>query len=102
MHALFYLIITLINLYQFILILTVIFSWLIAFNVINTHNQFVAIVSDVLHRLTEPVLGRVRNVIPAVGGIDLSPLIVLIGLQVLKVLIIQDLAPALGVRSPGY
>ncbi|MEX1146809.1 MAG: YggT family protein [Sphingomonadales bacterium] len=100
MNALFYLLVTVINLYQFILILTVIFSWLIAFNVINTHNQFVAIVSDILHRLTEPVLGRIRSVIPTIGGIDLSPLIVLIGLQVLKVLIIQDIAPALGAR--GY
>ncbi|RMF12324.1 MAG: YggT family protein [Alphaproteobacteria bacterium] len=97
MNALFYLILTVINLYQVVLVAAVIFSWLIAFNVINSHNQFVAMLGTVLERLTEPVLGRVRTVIPPIGGLDLSPVIVLIALQVLKVLIVRDIAPAVGV-----
>lgn len=97
MNALFYLIVTVINIYQFVLVAAVIFSWLVAFNVINTYNQFVAMLGTVLHRLTEPALRRVRAVIPPIGGLDLSPVIVLILLQVLKVLIIRDIAPALGV-----
>ncbi len=97
MNALLYLIVTVINIYQFVLIAAVILSWLVAFNVINTYNQFVAMLGTVLHRLTEPVLGRVRAIIPPMGGLDLSPVIVLILLQVLKVLVIRDIAPALGV-----
>lgn len=97
MNAILYLIVTLIDVYQFILIAAVILSWLINFNVINTHNQFVDMLAQVLFRLTEPVLAPVRNFLPPMGGIDLSPIVVLILLQVLKVLVVQDIAPALGV-----
>jgi len=96
MNALLYLIVTVIDIYQFVLIAAVIFSWLISFNIINTYNQFVAMLGQVLHRLTEPALAPVRRILPDMGGLDLSPVIVLILLQVLKVLVIQDIAPALG------
>jgi YggT family protein len=96
MNALLYLIVTVIDIYQFILIAAVIFSWLINFNVINTYNQFVAMLGQVLYRLTEPALAPVRRILPDMGGLDLSPIVVLILLQVLKVLVIQDIAPALG------
>ena len=96
MNAILYLIVTVIDIYQFVLIAAVIFSWLISFNVINTHNEFVAMLGQVLHRLTEPVLAPVRRILPDMGGLDLSPVVVLILLQVLKVLVIQDIAPALG------
>ena len=52
-------------------------SWLIAFNVINTRNQFVAMVGDFLYRITEPVLRPIRNMLPSLGGIDISPVIVI-------------------------
>ena len=70
----------LLDLYWWIVILAVIVSWLIAFNVINTHNNFVRAVLRVLEALTEPVFRQVRRVIPPIGGLDLSPLIVLIGI----------------------
>ncbi len=96
MNALFYLLITAINIYQFILIVTVIMSLLINFGVINTYNQFVSTVYDILLRLTEPVLRPIRNMLPNLGGIDISPLIVLVLLGALKVFIVSDIAPRLG------
>ena len=53
-------------------------SWLIAFNVVNTRNQFVAMVGDFLYRITEPVLRPIRNLMPNLGGIDISPVIVIL------------------------
>lgn len=96
MNAIIYLLVTVIDIYQFILIASVILSWLIAFNVINTYNRFVAVVADVLHRLTEPVLRPIRNILPNMGGLDLSPLVALLALYFLKILILRDIAPALG------
>lgn len=95
MNALISLLITVINILEFILIATVIMSWLISFNVINTYNRFVAVVWDMLTRLTEPVLRPLRNVLPNFSGLDLSPLVALLVLYFLKMLLIQDIAPAL-------
>lgn len=72
------------NLAWWIVILGVIMSWLIAFNVVDTRNRFVYQVADMLHRMTEPVYGPIRNILPAMGGIDLSPLVVLIGIFALQ------------------
>ncbi len=74
MHALYWLITTVIDLYVWIIILQVILSWLIAFNVVNTQNRFVYLVGDFLYRVTEPALRPLRRVLPSLGGIDLSPL----------------------------
>src|SRR5262245_2595539 len=70
-----WLISTLIWLYIYILFAAVVMSWLIAFNVVNTRNQFVAMVADFLYRITEPALGPIRRRMPYLGGIDLSPMI---------------------------
>src|ERR1043166_4326600 len=70
--------------YMYIVIGAVILSWLIAFNVINTRNQVVAMIADFLYRLTEPVFRPVRNFLPNLGGIDFSPLIVLLIIYVLR------------------
>ena len=61
-----------------IFLIMIIFSWLISFNVINTRNQFVASVWRVLNQITEPILKPIRRVIPPLGGLDLSPLIVFV------------------------
>ena len=61
------------NIYTWILIASAVLSWLIAFNVVNTRNQFVATVWDMLYRLTEPVLRPIRERMPNLGGLDLSP-----------------------------
>ena len=68
----------LLNFYWWIVIIAVIVSWLIAFNVINTRHQAVGMITDVLYRLTEPVFRPIRNLMPNFGGLDLSPLIVLL------------------------
>jgi YggT family protein len=70
------LLIELLELYKWVIIATVIVSWLIAFNVINIHNNFVRSMVRVLNALTEPVLAPIRRMIPPVGGLDLSPIVV--------------------------
>ena len=66
------------NLVWWIFLIVIIMSWLINFNVINTRNQFVANVWRVLNQITEPILKPIRRVIPPVGGLDLSPIIVFV------------------------
>ena len=78
MRSLFLVFDTILSLYTYVIIAQVILSWLIAFQVINTRNQLVYQIGEMLYRVTEPVYGKIRRVIPTVGGIDLSPLIVLL------------------------
>jgi YggT family protein len=66
------------NLYAFILIIHIIFVWLIYFDILNRYNQVIHRINDLLYRLTEPVLSKVRQFIPAIGGIDISPIVVFI------------------------
>lgn len=77
----------LIWLYIYILIASAILSWLIAFNVVNTRNDIVRGIANFLYAVTEPVLRPIRNMLPAMGGIDISPLILMIGLIFLEKLI---------------
>jgi YggT family protein len=90
MDAVLWLINTVINLFIFVLIVQVIMSWLIAFNVVNTRNRFVYMVADVAYKITEPVLRPIRRIMPNLGGIDLSPVVVIILLG-----FIQRLLPSL-------
>ena len=69
------LLIEILELYKWIIIATVIVSWLTAFNVINVHNNFVRSMLRVLVALTEPVLAPIRRLIPPIGGLDLSPIV---------------------------
>jgi YggT family protein len=64
----------LLEIYKWVVIVWVVLSWLISFNVVNTRNRFVYVVSDVLYRVTEPALRPIRRILPNVGGLDLSPL----------------------------
>lgn len=66
------------SLYTWILIASAVFSWLYAFNVVNSGNRFVASIGEFLYRVTEPVLRPLRNILPNLGGIDISPIIVLL------------------------
>jgi YggT family protein len=84
MFAVWQLIDTIIALYMWALIISVVLSWLVQFNVINTSNRFVYTIGDFLYRITEPVLGRIRSVLPAIGGIDLSPMILILALVFLR------------------
>ena len=83
------------QMYVWILIASAVFSWLIAFNVINTRNQFVSTVWDMLYRITEPLLRPIRNMLPNLGGIDISPIILLLLIFFLRQFLIQTVAPAL-------
>ena len=75
------------NIVWWIFLIMIIMSWLISFNVINTRNQFVNSVWRVLNQITEPILKPIRRIIPPVGGLDLSPLIVFVVIFFLQNLI---------------
>lgn len=81
------------NLYVWIVIVSAVMSWLVAFNVINTTNKFVNQVGYVLHRLTEPALRYIRAVVPQMGGVDLSPIALIFGIWFLRLLMREYLWP---------
>ncbi|MGE0723318.1 MAG: YggT family protein [Alphaproteobacteria bacterium] len=89
MNSLVNLISTVITLYIWVLIASAIMSWLIAFNVVNTYNRVVAMIAETLYRLTEPALRPIRRVLPNLGGIDISPIILILILFFLRDLIIE-------------
>ncbi|MHC8495193.1 YggT family protein [Thalassospira sp. SM2505] len=95
MLAIFWLIDTVVGIYIFMLIASAILSWLVAFNVINTSNRFVYMVGDFLYRVTEPALRPIRRVMPDLGGIDLSPIVLILVLQFANMLIQTDVRMAL-------
>ena len=78
MFALLNLIDTVVNLYIWLLIASIVLSWLVSFNVVNTSNRVVFVIGDFLHRITEPVLGPIRNFLPSFGGLDLAPLVLIL------------------------
>lgn len=78
MHSLLILIDTVLDLYTWVLVIWVVLSWLISFNVVNTHNRFVYVLSDILYRVTEPALRPLRRVLPNLGGLDISPLVLVL------------------------
>ena len=87
--------VTVIELYMWAVIIGVILSWLVAFNVVNTSNRFVYMVGDFIHRITEPTLAPIRRVLPHLGNIDVSPLVLILILYFLQDVLIQ-LAHKLG------
>jgi len=89
MNSLLGLIIQIINLYQFLLLVYIVATWLVNFNIINTSNRFVYSIMGILYRLCEPSLNIVRRYIPNFGNLDISPVIVYLGLWFLKNLIIE-------------
>jgi YggT family protein len=72
------LILEIIEIYKWVIIAQAIMSWLIAFGVINTYNRFVGQVAELLYRLTEPALRPIRRILPNFGGVDISPIILLL------------------------
>lgn len=78
MHSVVMLISTIIQIFIWLLIANAILSWLVAFNVINTQNQFVNSIGQFLYKITEPVLRPIRSVIPSFGGIDVSPIVLIL------------------------
>lgn len=81
------------DLYIWVLIASAIFSWLYAFNVVNPRNQVVSVIGNALFQLTEPVLRPIRNLLPNMGGLDLSPIAVLLLIFLIQRLIIYYVYP---------
>ena len=90
------LLIAVLEIYKWVVIAAVIVSWLIAFNVINPHNNFVRTLLRILIALTEPVFRPIRKVIPPMGGLDLSPIIVFVIIWFLQYTIRLGVASATG------
>ena len=78
MIAIFYLVLQILKLYSYVVIVNVLISWLIAFNVLNTSNRFVYSILEFTYRLTEPFLNRIRRFLPNLGAFDISPIILLL------------------------
>jgi len=95
MQSLALLIDKIIDIYTWIVIASAIMSWLVAFGVINVRNQFIRVVVDMLYRLTEPLLRPIRRFLPNLGGVDISPIILLLGLYFLESLLHEYVWPAL-------
>ena len=89
MNPLLSLILLVLQLYSYVLIAMIIMSWLVAFGVVNTRNQFIRYVVDFLYKVTEPVLRPIRRVLPNLGGVDISPVILLLGLFFLRSLLAE-------------
>ncbi|HEV8679740.1 MAG TPA: YggT family protein [Stellaceae bacterium] len=88
-----WLISTLINIYIWLLIAQAILSWLLAFGVVNRHNRAVALIGDFLYRVTEPALRPIRGFLPSFGGIDISPVILILILLFLERFLLYYVAP---------
>ena len=71
-------VIAILDIYWYLVIIQAVISWLIAFNVINTYSRPVALVLDFLYRITEPMLRPIRQFLPSIGGLDISPVILLL------------------------
>ena len=95
MIAIFYLVLQILKLYSYVVIANVIISWLIAFNVLNTSNRFVYSLLDVSYKLTAKPLNFIRNYLPNLGSIDISPVVLILALMFLRNLIFEMLAPSM-------
>jgi YggT family protein len=94
MRAVLDIVLIVLDLYVWLLIASAILSWLIAFNVVNTRNQFVAAVAEFLYRITEPLLAPIRSVMPNLGGLDISPIILILIIMFIQRVITYYIYPA--------
>ncbi len=93
MRAVLDIILLILQIYIWLLIAAAVLSWLVAFNVVNTRNQVVAMLGEFLFRITEPVLRPIRSMMPNLGGIDVSPVILILLILLLENLIIRYIYP---------
>lgn len=94
MRALLDVILLVLQIYVWVIIASAIFSWLFAFNVVNPRNQVVATIGNALYQLTEPVLRPIRRYVPIFGGLDISPIILILLIFLLQRIIIYYIYPA--------
>ena len=95
MKSLFLLIDSVINIYIWLIIINVILSWLVSFNILNTQSRFVFTILNVTHQLTDPALNKIRKFIPNLGSIDISPVVLILLLIFIRNLFFELLAPKL-------
>ena len=95
MKSVFILFDNIVGLYIWILIINAVISWLVAFNILNTSNRFVYSLLDVSYKLTDPPLNFIRKYLPNLGSIDISPIVLILGLMFLRNLVFEMLAPGL-------
>ncbi len=95
MKSIFILLDSLISIYLWIIIINALLSWLVAFNVLNTQNRFVFSVLDTTYKMTDPILNKIRRFVPTFGSIDISPVILILGLMFLRNLVFEIFAPSL-------
>ena len=93
MRSLLDIILLILQIYIWLLIAAAVLSWLVAFNVVNTRNQVVHMAGDFLYRVTEPLLRPIRNVLPNLGGIDISPVILILIILFLENVIVRYIYP---------
>ena len=93
MIAIYFLILQLLKLYSYVVIANVIISWLIAFNILNTQNRFVYSILELTHRLTDPILNKIRRFLPNLGALDISPIILLLLIWFIEMCMKLYLAP---------
>jgi YggT family protein len=86
---------SIVSLYIWILIINAVISWLVAFNVLNTNNRFVYSILDISYKLTDPPLNYIRRFLPNLGSVDISPIILILGLMFFRNLVFEMLAPGL-------
>jgi YggT family protein len=95
MKSIFILLDSLITIYLWVIIVNALLSWLVAFNILNTQNRFVFSVLDATYKLTDPILNKIRRFVPTFGSIDISPIILILGLMFLRNLVFEIFAPSL-------
>ena len=83
------------DIYWWIVIASAVFSWLYAFNVVNSNNQIVGMIGNFLYKATEPALRPIRRFLPDLGGIDISPIILLLLIFFVRQFIVYTIAPAI-------
>ena len=84
-----------VTIFIWVLIINALLSWLIAFNVLNTSNRLVYSLLDISYKMTDPLLKPIRNFLPNLGNIDISPVVLILLLMFLRNLIFEFLAPAM-------
>tara|TARA_B100001996_G_scaffold33881_1_gene25397 strand:- start:288 stop:581 length:294 start_codon:yes stop_codon:yes gene_type:complete len=93
MIAIYYLALQILKLYSYVVIANVVISWLVAFNVLNTQNRFVYSILEFTYKLTDPILNRIRRILPNLGAFDISPIILLILIWFIEMCMKLYLAP---------
>jgi YggT family protein len=93
MRSILDIILLVLQIYIWLLIAAAVLSWLIAFNVVNTRNQVVHMVGEFLYRVTEPLLRPIRSMLPHLGGVDVSPVILILIILLIENVIVRYIYP---------